>query len=669
MVINFNFKRVFFALILLILLPIVVVAYDPLEAEQFYLDKINADQAWAITTGENDLVVAVLDTGIDLDHPDIAENIWQNAAEINNDGLDNDNNGFIDDFNGYNFVYDIGDPQPYLEDGFVPDAVEHGTFVAGIISAIHDNNIAVKGITDKVKIMPLIVLDAYGYGASDHVAQAINYAIDNGADVINLSFGGYENNDNLKLAILRAYSNDIPIIAAAGNNATDLAMEEDQIYPICYDANWTKNALIGVASLNDENQLSDFSNYGGNCVDICAPGEKIVGIVYQDIDDFRLQKLTRNDFNGTSFATAMVSGTVALMKSINKYLTVDQINSLLRQSSVNIDFRNNEFRDQLGYGLLDTYKAVRLTMENYQVENDYKIFVSADEQILSAVKVFDPQLVLQSEVSAFDESFAGLNISSADINFDQKKEIIVGATAGNMPFVRAFDENEILLNSFLAYEADFVGGVKATAGDLNNDGKIEFVTVPQSNRSARIRIFNDQGKVQKEFLAFDEKFISGMSLAVGNVLGDDKLEIAVGAPFGDRPIVKIFDDQGNLLKTIEAFVSSFTGGVNLGLANLDGQGYDEIICGAGIGGGPHVRVFDSQGVEQASFFAYNENFRGGVRVSALDINNDNIMEIITVPGKTGGPHLKIFNLQGYLMDEIFVYSAGYTGGLQVAVNY
>lgn len=215
-------QKLKFVLILLIasfLLSSAAYADDTYYSKQWYLDSIKAPDAWKITKGSEAVVVAVIDTGVDIRNPDLAGNIWVNSDEIPNNKIDDDRNGFIDDINGWNFVEDVADPTPVVTTGYNSEAISHGTFIAGLISAKHDNNYGIKGITDKVKIMGLRGLDSKGIGDSETVSKAINYAIDNGAQIINLSFGGTDKNGELKAAIENANRWGILVVAAAGNGA------------------------------------------------------------------------------------------------------------------------------------------------------------------------------------------------------------------------------------------------------------------------------------------------------------------------------------------------------------------------------------------------------------------------------------------------------------------
>jgi len=164
---------------------------DTFYNEAWYLKKIRVSQAWDITRGgSDDIVIAVLDTGVDINHPDLKNNIWINKGEVPADGIDNDQDGYIDNYYGWDFVANLPDPSPKFNGEFTEAAIHHGTLVAGLIAATGDNNEGVVGVAFKSKIMPLRVLDSQGNGSVEAVIRAVDFAINHRADIINLSFVG-----------------------------------------------------------------------------------------------------------------------------------------------------------------------------------------------------------------------------------------------------------------------------------------------------------------------------------------------------------------------------------------------------------------------------------------------------------------------------------------------
>lgn len=258
---------------------------------QWYMEKINAPQAWDITTGSDGIVIAFIDAGIDIDHPDLKKNIWVNLDEINGDNIDNDHNGYIDDVHGWNFVEENNDVIPKFEekcleeDGTVKETcklgINHGTIVAGIATAIGNNKRGIAGISWNSKIMALEALDGMGMGLSDNLVKAVNYAVENGAEIINLSLVGESYSKDLGEALQNAYEKGLVIVAAAGNReGGGIDLNKYPRYPVCYQGKNGENILLGVAGTDINDELASFSNFGGNCVDIAAPAQDFLALLF-----------------------------------------------------------------------------------------------------------------------------------------------------------------------------------------------------------------------------------------------------------------------------------------------------------------------------------------------------------------------------------------------------
>ncbi|QEF97271.1 Thermophilic serine proteinase precursor [Stieleria maiorica] len=272
---------------------------------------IDATEAWDVTTGDASTVVAVIDTGVDYLHPDLAANMWSNPGEIPGDGIDNDGNGFVDDVHGYDFVSGGGDPM---------DDHNHGTHVAGTIGAVADNGIGVAGVSWNVQIMAVKFLSASGSGSIAAAVSAIEYAVDNGATLSNHSWG-FNGTASQALADAIEYARlaDHVVIAAAGNGGADQVGDNNDSRPF-YPANFPHDNLIAVAATDHEDALATFSNYGATQVDVGAPG---VGIYSTTRNN------TYSTFNGTSMATPHVAGTVALLRSQHRGWSYEKIRNRL----------------------------------------------------------------------------------------------------------------------------------------------------------------------------------------------------------------------------------------------------------------------------------------------------------------------------------------------------
>jgi subtilisin family serine protease len=215
---------------------------------------LDAPAAWDISTGSETILVAVIDTGCDLNHPDLAANIWTNPGEIPGNGIDDDGNHYIDDIHGWDFSDQDNDPQ---------DASGHGTHVAGIIGAEGDNENGVAGMAWRVQIMPLRFMNAFEEGTISDAIQAIDYALAMGARIINCSWGGSGYSRALQNVISNA---DALFICAAGNNAQDT--DDHPFYPAALG----EDNIISVAASDAADQLAGFSNFGPGTVDVAAPG-------------------------------------------------------------------------------------------------------------------------------------------------------------------------------------------------------------------------------------------------------------------------------------------------------------------------------------------------------------------------------------------------------------
>lgn len=281
--------------------PIVISALpdDPSLKLQWGLAQENgidtgARTAWDLTTGTAGVAVAVVDTGVDYRHPDLATNIWRNPIEIPN-GLDDDDNGYIDDIHGINTITGGGDP---LDDN------GHGTHVAGIIGARGNNSVGISGVAWETSIVPVKFLDRYGGGSTFGAIQAINYVVDlkerGLANIValNASWGSPNPSAALSDAIARAGAAGITVVAAAGNMGENV--EEFPEYP----AGFNLDNIISVAALATDGSLADFSNYGSRSVDIAAPGAGI----YSTFKGGSYTKLS-----GTSMAAPFVTGAIALV--------------------------------------------------------------------------------------------------------------------------------------------------------------------------------------------------------------------------------------------------------------------------------------------------------------------------------------------------------------------
>ncbi|MBU0625011.1 FG-GAP repeat protein, partial [Patescibacteria group bacterium] len=243
---------------------------------------------------------------------------------------------------------------------------------------------------------------------------------------------------------------------------------------------------------------------------------------------------------------------------------------------------------------------------------------------------------------------------------------IVGSAFHNGDFARIYDQaGNKIRNGFFSYVPPFSGSDQIIIKDLDGDQQPEKIVAGMTE----ISIFNSSGSLRTSFAPYGRDFHQGINIAVGDLDGDGTYKIVTGPGSGSQPKVKIFNLDGQLVNSeFFAYDYRFQGGVHVALGDLYGTGREMIIVGAGPGGGPHVRVFDQFGRLWAQFFAYDWRFRGGAGVCAGDLNGDGRDEIITGAGSGGGPHVRVFNGWGRPLSGFFVGDPNSRNGIRVAVT-
>lgn len=666
-------KFYFFIFFLLtsLLLGQPVFAYLPTDpdyaSEQWYLQKIKASQAWDFTRGSEDIVVAVLDSGVNIDHPDLQANIWLNIDEIPNDGIDNDGNGYIDDVHGWDFVARDNDPQPdFLNVDYNEAGVNHGTIIAGILGAQGDNGKGIAGVTWHSKIMALRILNSLGLGDTAGAVQAIDYAIANGADIINMSFVGSEYSSAMFQAVRRAWEKGVIIVAASGNDSVEQGDDLDvyNSFPVCYDGQ--ENMVIGVAAVDSRDRKSVFSNYGRTYIDISAPGTSFYSTLFHEPSSADFGQEYGGYWSGTSVATPLVSGAAALVKSLNPNFSNKKVRDIIIQSADNIDGSNPDLLGKLG-GRLNLYKALDLAYgQLFNIDLSRNIIVGAGNGGGPHVRIFKSSGISLASFFAYDELFrGGVSAAGCDVDGDGKDEVVAGAGNGGGPQVRIFDQNGQLVNHFFAYDERFRGGINIACGDLDGDGKDEIVTAAGVGGGPHVRVFDGSGRLVNHFFAYGKGFRGGVNVETGDINGDGKLEILTGPASIGGPQVRIFDQEGNVLSQFFAYKKSFRGGIDVALGDLDDNGSPEIVVSVSSGSSPYIRVFDRNFVLRYQFLAYPSEFQGGVNIAVADLEGDGRAEIIAGAGNGGGPQVRIFNIEGNPLSQFFAYAKHFRGGVNV----
>jgi subtilisin family serine protease len=300
---------------------------------------VRAPGAWDVNTGSQDVIVAVLDTGIDPHHSDLAGQLWVNPAEVPGNGRDDDRNGQIDDIHGWRFLHDAHGPD---ESALIDDDHGHGTHVSGTIAARGNNARGIAGMAWGSRVMVVKVLDQNGDGYYSDLAKGLVYAADNGARVANLSLGGTTPSQILRDAVNYAHTNGTLVVASAGNSNSAIQ------YPAAYD-----NVLAVASSTRDDGRAS-YSCYGPE-MDLTAPGTSILSTCIGGTYCYK---------SGTSMAAPHVSGLAALVYSASPTLTADQITQILRETAQ--DIGSAGWDPYTGWGRIDARGALLRTQPTFK---------------------------------------------------------------------------------------------------------------------------------------------------------------------------------------------------------------------------------------------------------------------------------------------------------------
>ncbi len=309
--------------------------------KQWYLDAIRAREAWDIDRADSTIVIAITDTGIERLHPDLKDAIWYNsgeAGEKRNNGIDDDGNGFVDDWWGYDFGGANGDTP---DNEPAPGQENHGTLVAGIAAASGNNAEGIAGVAFGARLMSVKITNDQTRNELYREAEAIVYAAKMGADVINCSWGGegaYRAEQEVIDAMIK--EKDVVIVSAAGNRSREV-----DFYPASY------RGVLSVASVTEGDARADFSNYGYR-VDLAAPGNSIYSTTFSSAGGYSYD-------NGTSFSTPMASGAAALVRKRYPALTADQVREVLVSTTDDISAQlGSAYTGKMGTGRLNIREAL-----------------------------------------------------------------------------------------------------------------------------------------------------------------------------------------------------------------------------------------------------------------------------------------------------------------------
>jgi len=476
---------------------------DP-NALQWGYELLNVPDAWGVTQGSSDVVVAIVDNGFDTYHPDLYANVWQNEDEIDGNGIDDDNNGYVDDRYGWDF-HDPRRDEPGYASGAVPlgdndprpDVLalerldtpanrhfHHGTVVAGIIGAVGDNKLDGVGINWRVKLMNLKVTDANsGQGQMSALAEAIRYAVDNGADIINFSVVG---GDNLELrhALDYAYDRGVALVAASGNNMQDLDLNPN--YPVCADAGANIERVIGVSAIRETRQSSGFSNVGLGCVDITAPGVDVSSTM-RFAPSYGLADQYGGGWQGTSFGVPFVSGAMALIKSIHSsWKAPDLYDIIFSTVSRTPPEDPEEYARFFGAGLIDIGAAIKeaaarkallgpqvqtITLQSDQAAIELLANGNYAQTLPVESMNIQPGITVESLPSFIDRVSIARR---ANVQGNATEEIVLLGSLGGQPALIILDSEGNLIRAVIIQQHQ----TGLAVFDSNGDGTDEIYTYP-----------------------------------------------------------------------------------------------------------------------------------------------------------------------------------------------
>lgn len=576
------------------------------------LKKINAAEAWDISQGEG-VVVAVIDTGVDYNHEDLSANMWTNSAEIPDNGIDDDHNGFVDDVHGYDFVgVNADNPTP---DNDPIDYMGHGTHCSGTIAAIGNNNIGVIGVAPKARIMAVKGLDDQGYGYIENLASCLYYAADNGADVLSNSWGGDGSSQLIEDAVNYAYSKGCVVVAAAGNDNAD-AMS----YTPAGIAN-----VITVASIDQNDQKSDFSNWGYK-IDVAAPGggsgsmydvptgqhyyDNILSLRAAGTDMYLgAPNYTPGEFilsdkyyrsRGTSMACPHVAGVAALIISKHPYFTNKQVREVMRFSARD-DVTNPGWDIYLGYGIVDAQRAVEINVTYPPIAN----INLADEAVLRGTIS-----ITGTATSSYKLIYIPGPIYS--IFWDKKQVLVDSPSSANNGMLLANFDTKALTEGYgtLFLEVKNADGFTAYVMKkvfVGNNIRPGFPKTIANWNLFDPRVYNFKGNEQN-------------IITSGSGIVDDSLKDAVF----------VIDKDGNLEPGWPVIPSGIIGLGPISIGNVDSVTGPEIVVGTIDVDGGHVVIIPKNGTAgqvKDCFVLTIGRLDGPIVLSNMDADQE--LEIIT----------------------------------------
>lgn len=640
--------------------------------EQWGYEDTGVYRAWDHTVGSKDVVVAVIDNGFDSGHPDLRDNLWRNEDEIKGNGIDDDNNGYIDDTVGWNFALeDLDDLEDFNGNAFLGNnnprpqvndlsdeekeahVFSHGTVVAGIIGAVGNNNRDGAGINWNVRLMNVKVLGNDGFGLLTSMPDAIRYAVDNGAHVINISIVGDVHIQELDDALEYAYENDVFVVVAAGNEADDL--NSIKKYPVCSDYNSSVGFVLGASAIEEDHTLADFSNQGSDCIDATAPGVDINSTVrYSPTNG--LKDTYMFGWQGTSFAAPFFAGAAALIKSVRPDWGAKEIYDAIIKTVHHTPGQDETiYANLFGAGLLQIDKAVEYALSTKPEEVEKKEtpvetkLPPTEEPLVEAFKTRKHRILsyqpatgdveernVETEKSSRYKRIGLVGIDKVVSYKDEHDE-------ARYAVAKKFDETHreiVLYNEKFAKLHSFVipasGPVDIAVGDIDERIGTEIAVSPQYDDDQMFRVFTSMGE---ELYEVSKGAIHGpVSLALSRTLlgGHEVLALY------DRGTVMAVEhyNHDDLVHIVE--VPEYARGGTIAAGDIDLDGEDEFIIGSGMGQDTALGYYELNGRLISKFFGYNPGHVGGIRAQILDYDMDGADDVL-ISALDGTKPVRVWN--------------------------
>ncbi len=632
-------KKLFIiSLSLSLLIPGIVSAIVPNDpnVQQHSLENINAYQAWDLATGSHNVVVAIIDNGFDTFHPELIKNVWKNESEIPNNKIDDDKNGYIDDVYGWNFLDNNNNPRPVAENltekEKINGSVHHATVVAGIIGASGNNGQGTAGINWDVRLMNLKVLGNSGEGNIANFFDAVRYAVENGADIINISL--VSNFDiGVTEAIRYAYDNGVTVIAAAGNERVQLNLSPQ--FPVCADKNFNEQFVLGVSAIKKTRQIADFSNIGSDCIDITAPGVDIGGPVRFSPSNGLKDKFIQG-WDGTSFAAPLVAGTAALIKSVQPLWGPKQIfNAILSNTHKTEGQDEAVYANLFGKGLLQVDKAVE-----YAINQPGSFVSNQTENFIIGIDNKNSRLIIEN-LKEKKQSIIEQKIikESDDINIirkNSKNEYIVSfKVSENSSEITHYNDNWEKITS---WQVPIDGKLTIVSGNVYGDAEVEVIVGSTTGDEDLFHIYDLTGKLIKRYK--QESFHSGISIGLAPT-NESKNEILISQVVDKKMIVEHFDNEFKIKNTISVPYFGSVGAVE----GMNVNGELQYVAAANRGDKPLIGLYDKNGKLIRRYFAVDKTYLGGLSIAITDFNGDG-KDNIVVSKKSENSEITVYNSSG-----------------------